>query len=274
MKVCRTLRVEELVDVNWAEEILNNFHQTLKSKGFNFCEIRYSGFNSQGDGASFTFNSVDVERFIKINSCASKYKHLLKAINNGMTQLTFHSQIVNHFYAHNKTIIIEASKYISDNVSEKKCIKINNEIIELQNEIEEKYISLCDEIYKELEQAYYGLVENIEEDLKEEEETKRKNEEIFKKYNGELVKFQCLGKFRPGLVIGYDYDTTCLRIATPSGLGTATFPEFGIVAPEVQKSFLIILPIKDCEIIITDPNMVNDIKAGILAAFNKRYGDD
>jgi hypothetical protein len=273
MKVCRTLQSEELVDDNWAEELLSNYHQTLESKGFNFCEIRYSGFNSQGDGASFTFNFVDVEQFIKINSCASKYKHLLKAINNGTAQLTFHSQIVNHFYVHNKTIIVEASKYISDNVSEKKCNKINDEIIELQNEVEEIYISLCEEIYNDLEQVYYDLVENIEEELKEEEETKRKNKEIFKKYNGELVKFQCLGKFRPGLVIGYDYDTTCLRIVTPPGLGTATFPEFGIVTPEVQESFLIILPIKDCEI-ITDHNMFKDIKAGILAAFNKRYGED
>lgn len=262
MKVCKTLSAEEMVDEDWAEDLLNNYHQTLKSNGFNFCEIRYSGFYSQGDGASFTFKSVDVEQFIKINSCASKYKRLLKAINNGKLQLTYESIIVTHHYVHYNTIGIATSKYIPD-ISEKKYNKINDEINELRGEIEEKRIELCKNIYNDLEQTYCELVRDIEELLREEADCEHKAKELFKKYDGELVIFKCCGKPRLGVVIGTNPNTTLLRIAASSEFET----ESGIE----HESFIIILPINDCKIIPSSEDLNN--KSKILAAYQKRYGE-
>jgi len=50
-------------DNYWSEPVIAEWRWLLRNKGFNDVEISYSGFWSQGDGASFTASNIDFRRF-------------------------------------------------------------------------------------------------------------------------------------------------------------------------------------------------------------------
>jgi len=49
----------------WYEDVIENFESELKNSGLEDIECNFTGFLSQGDGASFTANVRDVEKFLK-----------------------------------------------------------------------------------------------------------------------------------------------------------------------------------------------------------------
>jgi hypothetical protein len=57
------VREMEAEDSNWHDFIIEDWQQRLENKGFNDPEIQYSGFWSQGDGASFTCKSIDWDKY-------------------------------------------------------------------------------------------------------------------------------------------------------------------------------------------------------------------
>lgn len=61
--------IEELYDINveysdWHEPIIEGFEEDMKKLGLDNIEVSYSGFNSQGDGASFTGDVFDTKIFM------------------------------------------------------------------------------------------------------------------------------------------------------------------------------------------------------------------
>ena len=62
--------LEELWDINieysdWHEPIIEDFEGEMKENGLTDIEVSYSGFNSQGDGASFTGEVYNNKTFMK-----------------------------------------------------------------------------------------------------------------------------------------------------------------------------------------------------------------
>ena len=62
--------LKELWDINieytdWHEPIIEGFESDMKEDGLSDIEVSYSGFNSQGDGASFTGEVYDNKTFMK-----------------------------------------------------------------------------------------------------------------------------------------------------------------------------------------------------------------
>jgi len=55
----------ETGDTFWSESVIAEWKWLLKNKGFDGVKIAFSGFSSQGDGASFTAESFDLARYIK-----------------------------------------------------------------------------------------------------------------------------------------------------------------------------------------------------------------
>ena len=55
---------EENIFDGWYEDVIENFESKLKNLGLEDIESRFSGFWSQGDGASFTAKVRDVEKFL------------------------------------------------------------------------------------------------------------------------------------------------------------------------------------------------------------------
>lgn len=132
----------------WAD--LDFHKQELEEKGFCDSEIFYSGFWSQGDGASFTCKGIDLELFMKTYNMNSKTdKMLLQAWNKGW--ITDIKVIRNDFrYYHEKTMTVDWSIHLR----EKAPYKIENAMDELEQAILEIAQDEARAIYKNLEENY------------------------------------------------------------------------------------------------------------------------
>ena len=65
----KTNALEEMRDINteyqgWHEPIIEDFEERMKELGVDGVEVSYSGFYSQGDGASFTGDVFDTKTFM------------------------------------------------------------------------------------------------------------------------------------------------------------------------------------------------------------------
>lgn len=58
---------EHMPDYEWYDYLLNDFKEQGKAKGFDIEDIRFTGFWSQGDGASWT-GDVDIVKYIEANN--------------------------------------------------------------------------------------------------------------------------------------------------------------------------------------------------------------
>lgn len=66
---------------DWHEHIINDYTEQLESMGFTNVDIQYTGFWSQGDGASFTATIYpeNLETFLKHHQLENKYSSLLNS---------------------------------------------------------------------------------------------------------------------------------------------------------------------------------------------------
>lgn len=79
--------IENYQDINtdhdWSQWTINDWKEKLERQGFSSPKIYFSGFWSQGDGASFKCEAIDLEKFLKGRRAASKYKKDVKAYQDG-----------------------------------------------------------------------------------------------------------------------------------------------------------------------------------------------
>lgn len=134
----------ETWDATW---IIEDETARLESMGYSDPDISYSGFNSQGDGASFTCRSIDLWSWITFKKLCTVYKPLKKYIESG--ELTGSIDRTNNHYSHSRTVAAS----ISDDMpgaSVKLCDLINR----LEKTIDQDCETQSDQIYKALESAW------------------------------------------------------------------------------------------------------------------------
>ena len=96
----------------WYKEVIYNHTQKLESLGFNEVKIEFSGFYSQGDGASFTCESIDFKKWLSENS-TNNNKRLLSLLNKDLIELDGNiKRDRNTHYCHWNTTTL----YLSDSV--------------------------------------------------------------------------------------------------------------------------------------------------------------
>lgn len=139
---------------DWWDFVYDDCIEKLKSLGYYNIDIRFSGFYSQGDGASFTGN-VDVLEWISVNDKEGKYKRISKLINNGVIDIQTNKIVRDNFsrYVHENT----TSVYIDMNYQYGACKNYNNiEAIlkDLEDDIDKHHVDLNKEIYRSLEDTY------------------------------------------------------------------------------------------------------------------------
>lgn len=124
----------------WYEFIpcLDCYEEELESKGFKESTIHYSGFWSQGDGASFDA-SIDLERFL-----IGKYE-ALKGLDFSLDIISNERSI---FYCHERTKQVDVTCNANFTVSQLDLIH------ELVDELEELRIEECRRIYRSLSNDY------------------------------------------------------------------------------------------------------------------------
>lgn len=98
--------IEEYRDINvdsddWNEAVKEQYYEELSTVGFSGIDSAYSGFWSQGDGASFTASNVDIEKFLRSMKCWTYYRPLHKAITDSLIS----AKVIRttHQYCHENT---------------------------------------------------------------------------------------------------------------------------------------------------------------------------
>jgi len=138
---------------DWNNDILEFFSEKVETFGFevDIDDISYSGFWSQGDGASFTGN-IDILKYLTKTRQKTKYRSIIRCIENNKVSDNVNIDRSPSNYVHENTCFV-------DDIEEYDDITLNCEILlnELQSNMEHKRYELCKELYSTLEDTYNYL---------------------------------------------------------------------------------------------------------------------
>jgi hypothetical protein len=140
------------VDHEWYEFTIEDFTEKLESLGFRCPKISFSGFCSQGDGASFEVKSCDVAKLIEAlkdrSNNYAKYKKYLTKVND-YGHIALSTLTVNHHYSHENTKRMDLDTSLASRFK-----RLNALLDTFVEEVESLRYDLCREIYKSLEKEY------------------------------------------------------------------------------------------------------------------------
>lgn len=160
-------------DYDWWDCTYDDFVETAKAKGFETTtkNIQFSGFWSQGDGASFT-GIVDVPTFIKAHKLKAAYPWIMKLYEHG-GDIYVRVERIRHHYAHENTCraeiidgdafsgLLYPSGFDIDDVRLLTLAEwdkhLQSDIEQLEKDIEQTRLELCGELYESLETEYEYL---------------------------------------------------------------------------------------------------------------------
>lgn len=160
--------LQNYYDINnnydWYDYIISEWESKLEKIGFIKPEINFSGFWSQGDGASFTCEYIDIKTIAKYsNLFTNREINILYALYNyGYIEAGIKRNT--HHYYHKYTVTNE----FYDGLMPVRYKHFQKIVDKLKNYISDIVLDLCDEIYKDLEKEYEYLTseESILETIK------------------------------------------------------------------------------------------------------------
>lgn len=147
-------------DPEWYDFITYDWKGKLEGMGYKNAEIQFSGFGSQGDGASFECKEIDLSKWLaEYSGKSDKYKAIMPYIEDG-NSITASVDRVRHDYNHENTCraFIDSS-YLSDSLDDDNKTEAQKRIInclcdELEKEIEKNRYETSKEIYKSLQNEF------------------------------------------------------------------------------------------------------------------------
>jgi len=149
--------LEKHRDINtnydWWDCTYDMWKDDLHELGFYETDISFSGFCSQGDGASFT-GRVDVYNWIKKNDINGTYRRLLPFIGKVIDYSDSLRRDRWHDYVHEKTTSLDINWYIDTN---KDHPLVHALLDKLEEDIYAHHFQLNKEIYRSLEKEYDEL---------------------------------------------------------------------------------------------------------------------
>lgn len=154
-KILERERFINVEDNFWSRFILEDWEEKLKGMGFESPKIYFSGFGSQGDGASFTSDGVDLPVFLKNQKAITRFKKLsLPYVETIASVIRTDSH-----YSHENTVkgnvdVNIYGDYEGENIDSDAIYDLGDELQGLITEVVRK---LSKEIYRELESEYDGL---------------------------------------------------------------------------------------------------------------------
>ena len=130
--------IQEMDAPTFLDDITDAWREKLTELGYENPEILYSGFGSQGDGASFTSDNIKE---------ASGIKELIDQLSEEeRAEISIRLRRIDSRYYHENTVTVDAEGLDSALMAQK-----------LEIDAHEVIKKLSREIYKELETAYDGL---------------------------------------------------------------------------------------------------------------------
>lgn len=148
--------IEKHRDINvdyqeWNDSVQEEHHYKLKSVGFDGVQSQYSGFWTQGSGASFTADSLDIEKFLRAIKRWTYYRplHEMIRINEIWAKVVRNSHQCYHEYTTQAEL--HGEHYIDLTTRQETLYE------ELEKEIDDYITNAGVEYYKALENEYNYL---------------------------------------------------------------------------------------------------------------------
>lgn len=147
------------VDLDW---VIENETEDLEASGLDNVEISFTGFWSQGDGASFTASVNDIPAFIKTIGVTDEIPPKVLAAFEDVYEMEIIR--IDSRYVHENTVRFDLSEFGEPELLLMSpfgvgdiTIDLNDtlEEIELEKKASEWVKAKCKEIYRKLEKAYY-----------------------------------------------------------------------------------------------------------------------
>lgn len=153
--------LEKLYDINtdyeWYDCEIDHQKEKLETLGFNNAEIAFNISYSQGDGASFTTNDIDIKKYIIETKQQEKYPLILASFEDRAEYDQPTASIDRteyHLYVHENTIEVS----INDNDYQDEAPQgYQDEVLALEEEMQEHIIELSQEIHTDLTAEYEEL---------------------------------------------------------------------------------------------------------------------
>jgi hypothetical protein len=141
---------------DWNEGVYESWKEKLNTFGYPDADIRYSGFWSQGDGASFTCKSIDIEKWLELHKAKDRdYPRILRLLKNGNLEVDSARVIRDrwHNYVHENTI----SAYVNFNMYGRlgtDAKRVMDVLDKVEKAISIEVVELSQQIYSELKSEY------------------------------------------------------------------------------------------------------------------------
>ncbi len=136
---------------DWHDFVKEEHHEKLEAVGFNGVDSAYTGFWSQGDGASFTADSVDIEKFLRATKRWTHYRplHEMIRINEIWAKVV---RTTHHYYHENTTQAeVHGEHYLDFTPRQESLYE------ELEKELDEYITKAGQEYYRALNDAHDDL---------------------------------------------------------------------------------------------------------------------
>lgn len=129
----------------WDDNLLYEWERKLARLGFVGAKISYTGFYSQGDGASFEAQ-IDLEQWLRVNRLLTKY-HKIAELNE---EIDAQVERIDTMYSHENTV----RAYLSPNYIDEEVGKLDKQMREVEELINNNVRELSRKIYQDLERDY------------------------------------------------------------------------------------------------------------------------
>lgn len=141
-------------DTYFADDVINDWVEVLKEKGFNDAVINYSGFYSQGDGASFTCSYIDLNKLSEVLALIPDGKKKRYAVIFERLMEKALVKRTDSYYCHELTTSLILLNRL-DHYGHSRAQKALQDFIDYNYKFIKKYIvELNDEIYQDLKEDY------------------------------------------------------------------------------------------------------------------------
>ena len=140
----------------WYEHTYDYFEELAEKEGLTIKDMNFSGFWSQGDGASFT-GTIDVPKWLRGQKKLSKYSKAMYHFKKGNLEKEVAVKRNSSNYVHEMTCYVEDIEWDRDYNSTILSGKTTALIRELDEELESYRVEKCYELYKRLEEEYEYL---------------------------------------------------------------------------------------------------------------------
>lgn len=151
------------VDHDWWEFTYDEFKLQMLEKGITVADMNFTGFYSQGDGASFT-GRIDMVQFLKIHELEQRF--MAATFFAGQGELWADIDRGNSRYYHENSIVVTVVRDNYNNYEEGstryEVYETMNDVLDAEHDdLEEKVTEICrsymQDLYSKLRQEYEYL---------------------------------------------------------------------------------------------------------------------